>query len=65
MGLICIGMGLFNKKFTLLGWTTMLIWGTGEKAAHPKMDCWNVLRCAGVSTRLYRSYRQISMSEIA
>jgi len=36
MGLFCIGMGLFNKEFTPVGWTTMLIWGRGEKARIPR-----------------------------
>jgi hypothetical protein len=36
MGLFSIGMGLFNKEFTPVGWTTMLLWGRGEKARIPR-----------------------------
>jgi hypothetical protein len=36
MGLFCVGMGLFNKEFTPLGWTTMLIWGRDENARVPR-----------------------------
>jgi len=34
--LFSIGMGLFNRKFTPSGWTTMLIWGRGEDARIPR-----------------------------
>jgi hypothetical protein len=30
VGLFSIGVGLFSKEFTPIGWTTMLIWGRGE-----------------------------------
>jgi hypothetical protein len=36
VGLFSIGMGLLNKKFTPVGWTTMLIWGRGENARIPR-----------------------------
>ena len=36
MGLVCVGMGLFNKEFTPSGWTTMLIWGRSENARIPR-----------------------------
>ena len=36
MGLFCIGMGLFNKEFAPIGWTTMLIWGRARDARIPR-----------------------------
>lgn len=36
VGLFCIGMGLFNREFTPIGWTTMLIWGRDETARIPR-----------------------------
>lgn len=36
MGLFLIGMGLFNKEFTPLGWSTMLIWGHNDNARIPR-----------------------------
>jgi hypothetical protein len=36
MGLFNIGLSLFNKEFTPVGWTTMLIWGRGESARIPR-----------------------------
>ena len=36
VGLFCIGMGLFSKEFTPIGWTTMLIWGRDETARIPR-----------------------------
>jgi hypothetical protein len=36
VGLFSIGMGLLNREFIPVGWTTMLIWGRGEKARIPR-----------------------------
>lgn len=36
MGLICIAMGVFTPEFKPIGWTTWLIWGTGENARIPR-----------------------------
>lgn len=35
-GLFCLGLGLFNREFSPMGWTTMLIWGSDEKARIPR-----------------------------
>lgn len=36
VGLFSIGMGVFKKEFTPIGWTTMLIWGRGENVRIPR-----------------------------
>ena len=36
LGLLNIGLGLFNKEFSPAGLTTMLIWGRGKKARIPR-----------------------------
>jgi len=30
LGFACIGLGVLNKEFIPMGWTTWLTWGTGE-----------------------------------
>jgi hypothetical protein len=36
MGFGCIALGIFNREFKPIGWTTWLVWGTGDDARIPR-----------------------------
>jgi hypothetical protein len=35
-GVVCIGMGIFQREFRPMGWTTILVWGNDENARIPR-----------------------------